>query len=122
MRINSSGNVGIGTTNPGTAKLAVNGTIKAREVIATTQGWPDYVFDTEYDLKPLPEVEKFIKTNKHLENIPTAAEVKTNGVPLADMQAKILQKLEETTLYLIEMKKENEVLKSRITVLEQNGR
>jgi hypothetical protein len=113
-----SGYVGIGTTNPSSA-LCVNGTIRAREVIVTTQGWPDHVLKHDYNLKPLHEVEKYIKKNSHLEGIPSEKEIKANGIPMGEMQAKLLQKLEETTLYLIEMKKENERLKARLTAIEQ---
>jgi hypothetical protein len=74
-----AGNMGIGTTNPGSFKLAVEGKIGAREVVVTTAAWADYVFDTTYDLRPLSEVESFIKTNKHLPEIPSAEEIKTNA-------------------------------------------
>jgi hypothetical protein len=117
--------VGIGTsTIPGgsTTMLAVNGTIRAREVIVTTQGWPDHVLKPDYNLKPLHEVEKYIKKNSRLEGIPSEKEVMTTGVPMGEMQAKLLQKLEETTLYLIEMKKENEALKARLAAIEQKVR
>ena len=129
MTILNNGNVGIGTTNPGTARLAVNGTIRAREVIVTTQGWPDRVFKPDYNLKPLHEVEKYIKKNSRLEGIPSEKEVMAKGVPMGEMQAKLLQKLEETTLYLIEMKKENEQIKrqneqlqARLSALENKVR
>jgi hypothetical protein len=111
-------NVGIGTTNPSSA-LCVNGTIRAREVVVTTQGWPDHVLKPDYNLKPLHEVEKYIKKNSHLEGIPSEKEIKVKGIPMGEMQAKLLQKLEETTLYLIEMKKENEQLKARLAAIEQ---
>jgi hypothetical protein len=110
--------VGIGTTNPSSA-LAVNGTIRAKEVIVTSAGWTDHVFKPDYNLKPLHEVETYIKKNSHLEGIPSEKEIKTNGIPMGEMQAKLLQKLEETTLYLIEIKKENEDLKARLAAIEQ---
>lgn len=112
--------IGAGNIAPGTALLAVNGTVKAREVIATVAGWPDYVFKPGYALKSIDEVEQYIIKNNHLEGIPSAAEVQEQGVPLAEMQGKILKKLEETTLYLIEMKKENQALKTRLAALEKN--
>ncbi|MBN1131251.1 MAG: hypothetical protein JXA71_19835 [Chitinispirillaceae bacterium] len=117
--------VGIGTsTIPGgsSTMLAVNGTIYAKEVKVTAQGWPDHVFKPGYDLKPLREVEAFIMKNSHLEGIPSEKEVMTSGVPMGEMQAKLLRKIEETTLYLIEMKKENEQLKARLNVVEQKVR
>jgi hypothetical protein len=117
----ANGNVGIGVPNP-SSRLCVNGTIRAKEVIVTTQGWPDRVFKKGYDLKPLQEVEKYIKKNSRLEGIPSEKEVMAKGVPMGEMQAKLLQKLEETTLYLIEMKKENEQLKARLAAIEQKVR
>ncbi len=120
----NNGNVGIGITNP-QYKLTVEGTIGAREVKVTAEAWSDFVFHPTYKLRTLGEVEQFIKTNNHLPEIPTEAEVKENGVGLGEMNAKLLQKIEELTLYMIEMKKENEkqklenqVLKDRIEKIE----
>ena len=101
---NVNGNVGIGTTSPQN-KLDVNGTIHAKEVKVDLTGWSDFVFAPTYKLKPLTEVEQYIKTNNHLPEIPSAKEVEQNGVSLGDMQAKLLQKVEELTLYSIEMGK-----------------
>jgi hypothetical protein len=112
------GNVGIGTNNPGTYKLAVEGKIGAREIVVTNLPWADFVFKPDYNLKPLNEVEQFIKTNNHLEGIPTEKEVKENGVALGEMQAKLLQKVEELTLYMVELNKENTSLKSKVAELE----
>ena len=100
------GNVAIGTSNP-THKLTVNGSIRAKEIIVNT-GWSDFVFDNNYKLRPLTEVEQFVKTNKHLPEIPSQKEVEKNGVQLGDISSKLLMKIEELTLYMIEMKKENE--------------
>ena len=111
-----TGNVGIGTTNP-TQKLSVAGTIRAKEVIVDT-GWSDYVFDDSYRLVPLSEVESHIKANKHLPGIPSAAEVAEHGVSMGDMQSRLLAKVEELTLHLIELKKENDSLKTRVAKLE----
>ncbi|RMG25795.1 MAG: hypothetical protein D6732_22025 [Methanobacteriota archaeon] len=115
----SGGNVGIGTTNPGTYKLAVNGSVRAKEVVVET-GWSDFVFEEDYRLPPLEEVEQYIQQNGHLPGIPSAKEVAANGVSLGEMQARLLQKIEELTLYVIELKKENEVLKKRLRTLETN--
>jgi hypothetical protein len=121
MRIMENGNVGIGTMTP-THKLAVNGTIRAKEVIVDT-GWADYVFDEEYRLAPLSEVEAHIKTAKHLPGIPSAAEVAEHGVSMGDMQAKLLSKVEELTLHLIAQEKrldqledENRLLRAQLSV------
>ena len=106
VRINESGNVGIGTTNP-TNKLDVNGTIHSKEVKVDMNGWSDFVFKKEYDLPTLEEVEKQINEKGHLENIPSEEEVLKNGINLGEMNAKLLQKIEELTLYMIQIKKEN---------------
>jgi hypothetical protein len=110
LTIGTNGNVGIGTTTPGTFKLAVEGKIGAREVVVTNAAWADYVFDTAYDLRPLSEVESFIKINKHLPEIPSAEEVRTNGHKLGEMDVLLLTKVEELTLYMIEIKKEMQKL------------
>lgn len=97
--------MGINTTPVNGYCLAVEGKIGCRELIVTTVAWADHVFKPDYNLKPLNEVERFIKTNKHLEGIPTEKEVKTNGVAVGDLQARLLQKVEELTLYTIELNK-----------------
>jgi hypothetical protein len=106
----TTGFVGIGTEDPKNL-LDVKGTIHAQEVKVDMNNWSDFVFHPSYQLKPLIEVEKFIKTNGHLEDIPSATEVEQNGVNVGEMQAKLLQKVEELTLYVIELKKEIEQLK-----------
>lgn len=117
LHITSGGNVGIGTTNP-QYKLAINGTIGAKDVIVTNTGWSDYVFQPGYRLRPLSEVSQYIQANHHLPDIPTEAEVKEKGVSLGDMQAKLLAKVEELTLHLIQQDKENKDLRERLAQLE----
>ena len=106
------------TMNPGSYKLAVNGSIRAKEIVVET-GWSDFVFEKNYNLKTLEEVERYIKDYGHLPNIPSESEVKANGVKLGEMDAKLLQKIEELTLYMIEIRKENEILKERINEIEK---
>lgn len=109
ITIASNNNVGIGTTNP-TYKLSVNGNIRSKEVVVET-GWADYVFDKNYKLLPLEEVEKFIEQNNHLANIPSAKEIEANGQALGDIQRRMMEKIEELTLYVIQLQKEVEKLK-----------
>jgi myosin-crossreactive antigen len=99
MSVLRSGNVGIGTLNP-QQKLSVNGTMQAKEVLVNT-AWSDYVFDPGYQLPDLAKVADFVKINRHLPEIPSAAMVEKNGVNLGEMQSKLLAKVEELTLYLI---------------------
>ena len=108
----ATGNVGIGTDNP-TYKLSVLGNIRSNEVVVET-GWADYVFDEKYKLPLLSDVEKFIQLNKHLPNIPTAAEIKKNGLSLGDTQKKMMEKIEELTLYMIEANKKIERLEKML--------
>jgi len=110
--INSAGNVGIGTDNP-TYKLSVRGNIRSNEVVVET-GWADYVFAADYKLKTLDEVEAFILQHKHLPNIPSAAEIEKNGLSVGDTQKRMMEKIEELTLYIIQLKKEMSVIKSSI--------
>ena len=77
------------------------------------------MFTPSFTLKPLSEVEEYIRENNRLEGIPSEQEVMTSGVPMGELQAKLLQKIEEATLYLIRMKKENEELKARLFAIEQ---
>lgn len=101
-------------------KLAVAGSMIAEEVVVKLQAnWPDFVFAKNHPLKSLSEIEQYIKVNNHLPEIPSASEVKQNGVNVGDMQNKLLQKVEEMTLYMIDLKKENEALKERIQKLEK---
>ncbi|MFL9485705.1 hypothetical protein ACI6Q2_23180 [Chitinophagaceae bacterium LWZ2-11] len=107
------GSVGIGTM-AASDKLSVNGNIRSKKIIVTQTGWPDYVFDSAYTLTPLAHVEQFIKDNKHLPDVPSAKEVRDNGLDVGDNQAVLLKKIEELTLYMIEMKKENEMMKKQM--------
>jgi hypothetical protein len=106
-----SGQVGINTTNLGSYHLSVNGNIRTKEVVVES-GWADYVFEKNYNLLPLDELEKYIWLNKHLPNIPPAKEVEEKGLHVGDVQKRMMEKIEELVLYVIELKKEIEILKS----------
>lgn len=116
FRIAGNGNVGIGTsTLTDDFKLSVGGKLRAEEIeVSLSVGWADYVFADDYELKPLEEVEKYIQEHNHLPNIPSAKEVESEGLNLGEMQVKMMEKIEELTLYMIELKKENEALKELI--------
>jgi len=120
LTINKYGNVGIGTSAPD-AKLSVKGQVHAQEVKVDLNGAiaPDYVFKEGYDLKSLEEVQDHIQEHGHLPNIPSAQEMEANGIQLGEMNMKLLEKIEELTLYLIESKKANDDHQKRIAYLEQ---
>jgi hypothetical protein len=125
FRIESGGYVGIGTTDPCTnsqapanCKLSVAGSIQAYDVTVNNQ-WADYVFDPGYRLAPLSEVAGYIQQNHHLPDIPSAGEVQEKGVSLGEMQAKLLAKIEELTLHMIQAEEENRQLRERIARLEE---
>lgn len=104
----------------GNHKLFVNGSILTTEVkIAYLTNWPDYVFNPDYSLMPLSAVEEFIKNNNHLPGVPSAEEVKENGIEVAATQALLLEKIEELTLHLIEQEKQIEAMKVKITEQEK---
>lgn len=115
-----NGNVGIGTATPD-EKLTVKGKIHSREVKVDMTGAlvPDYVFADDYKLNSLQEIENYIKEHKHLPEIPSAKEIEKNGLMLAEMNMALLKKMEEMTLYMIEMKKENEKQNQKISTLEK---
>lgn len=121
------GNVGIGTTGMPTSKLTVAGDIHSREVKVTIDAGADFVFYDDYDFRTLDEVEKFIQENKHLPDMASAREMEEGGLELGKMDMKLLQKVEELTLYLIDLKKEvdnmkeeNQALKKELLKLKKN--
>jgi hypothetical protein len=123
--VESTGSIGIGTVTLDPAYiLNVNGKIKAEELKVVVDVPADYVFAPSYSLMPLSEVSKFVKANSHLPNVPSAEEIKREGWQVGEMNNKLLEKVEELTLYLIEMqnqiselKKENADLKKHFEVL-----
>lgn len=106
-----------GTVNVSGYKLFVTGGILTDEMrVALSSGgtWADYVFHKDYDLKPLSEVERFIEANGHLPNVPSAAEVKADGINVADMARIQQEKIEELTLYIIQLNKKLELLEAKM--------
>lgn len=89
-----------------------SGQVRAKSLTVTLSGWSDFVFDEGYRLPSLPELESYIKHNRHLPDIPSAKEVDENGVDLGEMNAKLLQKVEELTLYVIDLQKQIDELKN----------
>lgn len=117
--VEENGNVGVGIDNP-TQKLQVAGTVYSTEVkveLAAGQG-PDYVFEPDYNLRTLKETKEYITENKHLPEIPTAKEMETDGVDLGDMNMRLLKKIEELTLYQIELLERLEKAEVKIQQLE----
>jgi hypothetical protein len=111
----SAGNVAIGRTSvPSGYALAVDGNIRTREVRVDQDNWPDYVFEENYNLPTLQEVENHIKEKGHLLNIPSAKEVETNGLELGEMNRLLLEKIEELTLYMLRQQAEINTLKKEI--------
>ncbi|WP_443938786.1 hypothetical protein [Pedobacter sp. MW01-1-1] len=104
IRALQNGNVGIGTSSP-QEKLSVNGNIRAREIKVETANWPDYVFEEDYKVTSLSDLEKYIKANKHLPDMPSANEVGAEGITVGDLLKKQQKIIEELTLHLIEQGK-----------------
>ncbi len=116
--ISPTGNVGIGTTSPEN-KLDVNGTVRAKEIIVESN-WSDFVFEDDYQLKSLTEVEEHINQHGHLPDVPSAQTIQSEGLSVGASQTIMMQKIEELTLYVIELKKQNDSLQIQIKELSSH--
>lgn len=120
MRIDASGHVSIGTSNAQNYMLAVNGSAIFTKVVVKQYGsWPDYVFHPAYQLLPLDSLNKYVQTNHHLPDVPSADSVAKNGVDLGDNQAQLLKKIEELTLYIIDQNKTIKDMQAKVEKLEK---
>ncbi|MEJ5092699.1 hypothetical protein GEO21_21890 [Sphingobacterium faecium] len=121
LRVTNS--LSIGSTLKAGDKLSVKGKISAQEVQVTTTNWPDYVFEENYSLRPILEIEQFVKSHKHLPEIPPAKQIEAEGIALGEMNKLLLKKVEELTLYIIQEKKANAEyllkLEKRIEMMEE---
>lgn len=121
LRITPSGQLAIGTTNAAGYKLAVGGNLIAERIKVKLQsaGWPDYVFAPNYRLPTLKEVEAYVIQHNHLPEVPSAGELKKDGLDMEDMQAALLKKIEELTLYMIEADKKIAELEKKVSTLSK---
>ncbi len=112
--VNQNGSVGIGTVNipDPNYKLSVNGSIRAKRVVVET-GWSDFVFKPDYKLMSFEELENYILQNGHLPNIPSEKEIVDNGADVGEILKLHMQKIEELTLYILQLQKEIEILKKK---------
>jgi len=124
LRIDKDGNVGIGTFATNGNMLAVKGTAVFLKAIvkAPNTVWPDYVFDSSYNLLPLVGLKHFLTENKHLPDMPTAGTVEKDGIDLGNKQAMLLKKVEELTLYIIELNEKLEALSKQSNVSKEAKR
>ncbi len=130
MQINNSGQVSIGTARPKNSPyngytLSVYGSIVGTTayILDPTLGtnWGDYVFDEDYKLTPLKEIETYVKKNHHLPEVPSKQEVIEKGVNLGEMDMVLLKKVEELTLHMIEMEKKDEKMQKEIEALKKEN-
>ena len=111
----TNGNVAIGTMPNNDYKLAVKGVIRSEEVVVELMtSWPDYVFASDYSLPKLNEVKAFVNKNGHLPGLPSASQVSEEGLGLGDINAKLLEKIEELTLYIIEQEERIQKLEEKL--------
>lgn len=111
-----NGNIGIGVITP-QEKLSVNGNIRAKEIKVEVTNWPDYVFSNTYDKISISDLAKYIETHQHLPGVPNSFEAEKYGIELGKLSSIFLKKIEELTLYIIELDKENKSLREVVDKL-----
>ena len=111
---------GSGSQKSSSVILNVDGHMRAREVIVNMSNWPDYVFESSYILIPLDSVQVYIDSTGHLPNVPSANEVQTNGLNVAEMNAVLMRKMEEMQLYILQLNTRIKELEAKATETEQN--
>jgi len=116
MSMSREGHVGFGTAPDSIYRVQIAGDMRAEEIIVET-GWADFVFEDAYDLRPLNEVEAFIRENGHLPDIPNGTTIESNGLSVGDMSMRFMQKIEELTLYTIDQEKRLETQGTQINQL-----
>ncbi len=118
--VDTNGNVRIGTlVDSANFKLSVKGEIRAMAITVTDSNWADYVFDPSYPLASLDEVEHYISENKHLPGVPSARQIATRGLDVGKTEKILMTKIEELTLYMLELKKQNELMAGKISELQK---
>jgi hypothetical protein len=118
--MNDLGQIALGTFDTKGYRLAVNGSaIFTKVVVKAYTNWPDYVFQPTYRLRPLSEVEQYIKQHNHLPEVPSAEEVEKNGIDVGENQAMLLKKIEELTMYVIEQNKKIEALEAEVKSIKR---
>jgi len=122
LRVDANGHVGIGTININDVnyRLFVETGIRTRMIKVDATAWPDYVFESSYKLLPLNELKSYIKENKHLPAIPSETEVEKDGIDLGANQAKLLKKIEELTLYIIQLESRMTNMQTQMDQLSRN--
>lgn len=120
----AGGNVMIGASAPATGYLlTVDGKVICEELkVQMSENWPDYVFEEDHVMPSISELKSFVAENKHLPGIPTATEVKENGISVGEMQRKMMQKIEELSLYVIQLQSQIDEMSSSISTGKQLGR
>jgi hypothetical protein len=111
--------IGSAVTPQGYA-VSINGKVICEELkIQGSSNWPDYVFANDYSLQSFDDLRRFIKANKHLPNIPTAAAIEKNGIEVGDMQKRLMEKIEELTLYVLQLEEQNRTIQKQIETLKK---